>query len=114
VKSNTEDDVAREILLTEYKALRDEIIKKMDHRATFRISALTLTLGAIGVGAERKSDVLLLLVPVVAVLFNVVAVFYSLQVARAADYIRDNIEPKLQAQAPGSVGRHTMTGDRTR
>jgi hypothetical protein len=42
-----------------------------------------------------------------------VAVFYSLQVARAADYIRDNIEPKLQAQAPGSVGWHTMTGDRT-
>lgn len=92
------DPVAREIILAEYKALRDEIIKKMDHRTTFRISALTLTLAAIGVGVERKSDVVLLLVPIVAVLFNFVAIYHSIQIGRAADYIRDKIEPKLIAQ----------------
>lgn len=41
----------------------------MDHRATFRISTLTLTLAAIGVGAER----------------NIVAIFYSVRIGRAAD-----------------------------
>jgi hypothetical protein len=57
------DDVAREILLAEYKALRDEIIKKMDHRATFRISALTLTVAAIAAGVQFRNNMLLLLVP---------------------------------------------------
>lgn len=97
VRSRTTGTLSREIILAEYKALRDEIIKKMDHRTTFRISALTLTLAAIGVGAERKSDVVLL-VPIVAVLFNFVAIYHSIQIGRAADYIRDKIEPKLIAQ----------------
>jgi hypothetical protein len=48
----------------------------------------------------------------VAVLFSNVAVYYSIQIGRAADYIRDRIEPKLDAQAPGSIGWHRWTGDR--
>jgi hypothetical protein len=107
------DAAEREILLTEYKALRDEILKKMDHRATFRVSALTLTVAAIGVGAERKSGLLLLLAPIVITLFSNLAIYHSVQIARAANYIRDVIEPKLDRQAPGSIGWHHFTSDRS-
>jgi len=97
---DSRDEVAREILIAEYKALRDEIIKKMDHRATFRISALTITVAAMAAGVQFENNLLLLLVPIVAVLFSNVAVFYSVQIGRAADYIRDHIEPKLDEQLP--------------
>jgi hypothetical protein len=106
------DDGAREVVLAEYKALRDEILKKMDHRATFRVSALTLGLAAIGIGIERKSGVLLLLAPVAVVLLNNMASFHSMQIARTANYVRDVIEPKLTRQYPDSIGWHKFVGDR--
>jgi hypothetical protein len=104
---------AREILLVEYKALREEISKRMDHRVTFRISALTLTLAAIAVGIERKSGVLLLLAPTVSIMFSNIATYISLQIDQVSGYLREVVEPKLNDLAPGSAGWHTFEGSRS-
>lgn len=48
-------EVVREILLTEYKCLRDEVCKKMDHRVSLIVSSVTTSVVALGVGVERGS-----------------------------------------------------------
>ncbi|MEV6236646.1 hypothetical protein [Lentzea sp. NPDC051838] len=110
--NDPDDAMMREILLVEYKALRDEISKRMDHRVTFRISALTLTLAAIAVGVERKSGVLLLLAPIVSILFSNIATYVSLQIDRISGHLRSAVEPKLNRLAPDSASWHAFEGDR--
>ncbi len=114
-KADNTDDVtaAREILLVEYKALRDEIAKRMDHRVTFRISALTLTLAATAVGVERKSGILLLLAPTVSIMFSTIATYISVQIERISGYLREVVEPKLNHLAAGSAGWHAFEGSRS-
>jgi hypothetical protein len=109
----SDDAMVRDIILVEYKALRDEIAKKMDHRVTFRISALTLTLAATAVGVERKSGVLLLLAPIVSIMFSNIATYISSQIDRIVGYLREVVEPKLNHLAPGSACWHTFEGRRS-
>ncbi|MCR3753726.1 hypothetical protein LX88_007735 [Lentzea californiensis] len=100
-----------DILLAEYKALRDEIIKKMDHRTTLRVSATTLSLAAVGVGVERRSSAILLLVPVIVALLANMANFQTVQIGRLSRYIEE-IEGKLVGLHPGVIGWHTRSTDR--
>lgn len=106
------DNMRREILIAEYKALREEMVKRMDHRVTFRVSALALTLTATAVGVERRSGVLLLLAPIVTILLSNIATYISLRIDRIAGYIRSNIEPELNRLASRSAGWHRFDGDR--
>ncbi|RSM50851.1 hypothetical protein DMA12_01540 [Amycolatopsis balhimycina DSM 5908] len=110
---DSDDAMVRDIVLVEYKALRDEIAKKMDHRVTFRISALTLTLAATAVGVERKSGVLLLLAPIVSIMFSNIATYISSQIDRIVGYLREVVEPKLNHLAPDSACWHTFEGSRS-
>jgi hypothetical protein len=102
-----EDAAAREILLCEYRALRDEICKKMDHRTTMTVSSITVSLVALGVGIERKSGVLLLLIPMVCVLFGLFVVFNNKSIADISEYIKRNIESGFGRVHPAMPAWHT-------
>jgi hypothetical protein len=72
--AGTVDGAEREIVLAEYRALRDEIGRIAGQRAVFRVVAFTLTSVAIGVGVERVSAVLLLLAPIAVLLGDLMIV----------------------------------------
>ena len=110
--SGSISDEAREIILTEYKALRDEILKKMDHRTTYRLATLTLSLATMGVGVQLRSAPLLLLVPMLTILLGNLSIFQTMQISRLATYVRENIEKRLNVQHPGSMGWHLSHEDR--
>jgi hypothetical protein len=112
--AGTVDDAEREIVLAEYRALRDEIGRIAGHRAMFRVVAFTLTSVAIGVGVERGSAVLLLLAPIAVLLGGHIVARQGVQIARVTDYIRDFVEPKLDRQATGSIGWHWFASERLR
>jgi len=106
------DDHSREIMLAEYKALRDEILKKMDHRTTYRLATLTLSMATMGIGIQLRSALLLLLVPMITILLGNLTIFQTMQVSRLATYVRDHIEKRLNVQCPGSMGWHLSNEDR--
>lgn len=95
------------VTLAEYSSLREEIVRKMDHRSTYRVATLTFTLAVIGVGIERDSQPLLLIVPIIAVLMGSLTIYQTLQISRVSGYIRDFIESNLSATYPNSIGWHS-------
>lgn len=108
------DPVVRELLLVEYKTLRDEVLKKMDHRTSLLVSSLTVSLLALGVGIERNSAPLLLVVPVICVLFGLLVQFNNKSIYDACDYIATNIEAPLDRAYPGSFRWQLTRKPRTR
>ena len=100
-------------MLAEYRALRDEILKKMDHRTTYRLATLTLSVGATGVGVQLKSPLLLLLVPMITLLLGNLTAFQTIQVSRLSTYVREQIEKPLRNEFPDSMGWHHSNGNRT-
>ncbi|MDX3588248.1 hypothetical protein [Streptomyces europaeiscabiei] len=109
---NPIDEVSREIILSEYNSLRDEILKKMDHRTTYRLATLTLSLTAMGIGIQLRSSALLLIVPMIAMLLGNLSSFQTMQISRLATYIRENIEKPLNGQYGASMGWHISHEDR--
>jgi hypothetical protein len=110
--SDSIDEPTREIMLAEYNAVRDEILKKMDHRTTYRLATLTLSLTAMGIGIQLRSASVLLLVPMIAILLGNLTIFQTMQVSRLATYIRENIEKPFNSQYAGSMGWHLSHEDR--
>lgn len=106
------DDESREIVLAEYKAMRDEILKKMDHRTTYRLATLTLSMATMGIGIQLRSALLLLLVPMITILLGNLTIFQTMQISRLATYVREHIEKRLNSQHPGSMGWHLSNEDR--
>ncbi|QFU90337.1 hypothetical protein [Amycolatopsis sp. YIM 10] len=94
--SPLENAAIREVLLVEYKSLREEIFKKMDHRTNLNISMLTVSMITLGAGVERKSEMILLLAPVVSVLFGFLIAFNNYSIYGITSHIRDSIEPKFR------------------
>lgn len=94
--SPLENAAIREVLLAEYKSLREEIFKKMDHRTNLNISMLTVSMITLGAGVERKSEMILLLAPVVSVLFGFLIAFNNYSIYGITSHIRDSIEPKFR------------------
>jgi hypothetical protein len=101
-------EVVREILLTEYKCLRDEVCKKMDHRVSLIVSSVTTSVVALGVGVERGSGPILLLTPIIAGIFGLFIIFHDRQIGEVSDYICDKIESPLLKHYPNSIGWHLM------
>ncbi|MGV9679221.1 hypothetical protein ACWDSJ_28400 [Nocardia sp. NPDC003482] len=106
------DDETREIILAEYKTLRDEIMKKMDHRTTYRLATLTLSMATMGVGIQLRNALLLLLVPMVTIILGNLTIFQTMQISRMSGYIRDDIEKRLNAQYANPLGWHLSNEDR--
>lgn len=106
------DEAARDVMLAEYKSLRDEILKKMDHRTTYRLATLTLSVGATGVGIQLKSPLLLLLVPIITLLLGNLTAFQTIQVSRLSTYVREHIERPLRNDFPDAMGWHHSNANR--
>jgi hypothetical protein len=93
-----------QFMLAEYQALREEILRRQDHRISLLISSLTLSTAVIGVGMERSSAVLLLLAPIVACLFGLLIQYHGMVIAEIGAYIRDDIERPIQSVYPDVSG----------
>jgi len=100
-----------EVLLAEYRALRDEILKKMDHRTSMVVCSMTVSSAVLGFGIERQSGSLLLVSPLVSLLLGILIVFHNTQIGEASEYIRERIEGLVSDRYPGFIGWHTMHGD---
>src|SRR3954465_3321262 len=98
--AGTQDPMAiglREVMLTEYKALRDEQLQRMNNRITLIVASLTVSGALIGVGLERASAPLLLFVPVTASLFGLLHAYHHVAIKELGAHIRDAIESPLIA-----------------
>ncbi|MGW5049889.1 hypothetical protein [Actinokineospora sp. NPDC004072] len=100
-------ETRRELVLAEYRALRDESMKRMDHRITLLVSSLTVSGAILGFGVERKDGALLLVAPVMAVLFGLLILYHTAIVAEIAQHVATRIEAPLNALHDGAMGWHT-------
>jgi uncharacterized membrane protein len=75
-----------EVLLAEYKTLRDEILKKMDHRTSLVVCSVTVSSAVLGFGIERKSAPLLLVSPLVSLLIGILILFHNVQIGEASEF----------------------------
>lgn len=107
----SDEAIERELLLAEYKCLRDEVIKKMDHRTTFIISSITVSSAVLGFGIERASAPLLLVAPLVSLLLGMLVYFHNTQIGELSEYIKANIENKLKAPNGSKMGWHDIHSD---
>lgn len=103
-------DVRRELMLAEYKSLRDESMRRMDHRITLLVSSLTVSGAILGLGVERTSGALLLLAPVISVLFGLLVLYHTKVIADIARYLKVYVEAPLDEHYTGSLGWYTRPG----
>ena|SRR2546421_12313620 len=84
----------KELLIAEYSALRDEILKRIELR--FQIASLALIALAtlIGVGFQNHDAAIILLYPILALFLLSAHISNSFEVQKIEDYIRDHIELK--------------------
>jgi hypothetical protein len=102
---------AAEILLAEYRTLRDEILKKMDHRTSMVVCSVTVSSAVLGFGVERANSPLLLLSPLVSLLLGTLIAFQNAQIGEASEHIRNQIEAPLLATYAGYHGWHAVKRD---
>lgn len=102
---------AVEIALAEYKALRDEILKKMDHRTSLMVCSVTVSSAVLGFGVERRNGPLLLVSPLISVLLGIVILFHGAQIGQASEYLRRTFDVPLSEGARGVQGWHISTAD---
>jgi hypothetical protein len=98
--------VHRELMLVEYKSLRDECLKRMDHRITLLVSSITVSGAILGIGLERNNGPLLLVAPIVTVLFGLLVLYHTKAIADVSRYLLTDIEQPLDEQYPGAMGWH--------
>jgi hypothetical protein len=72
------------------------------------VSSITVSLVALGVGIERKSGALLLLIPMICVLFGLFVLFNNKSIADISEYIKRNIEPGFGHVHPAMPAWHTF------
>ncbi|WP_394613677.1 hypothetical protein JNUCC0626_27655 [Lentzea sp. JNUCC 0626] len=97
---------AADVLLAEYKSLRDEILKKMDHRTSLVVCSVTVSSAVLGFGIDRKSGALLLVSPLVSLLLGTLILFHNVQIAEISRYLRRRFEGPLAERIDGFVGWH--------
>ncbi|SEF37677.1 hypothetical protein SAMN05421837_11528 [Amycolatopsis pretoriensis] len=104
-------EFAGDLLLAEYRTLRDEILKKMDHRTSLVVCSVTVSSAVLGFGIERRSASLLLVSPLVSLLLGILIVFYNMQIGVASEYLRKRYEQPLSRRFKGFIGWHEGMGD---
>ena len=99
-------DGEREVILAELATLRDEALHRMDHRVTLLTTSLFVTTAMLGVGIERKSAVLLLVVPLIACLFGLLVAYHHRAIREIGAFIREEIDLRLLRAYPGTPQWH--------
>ncbi|HUQ56547.1 hypothetical protein [Lentzea sp.] len=100
-----------ELALAEYKTLRDEILKKMDHRTSLVVCSVTVSSAVLGFGVDRKSGPLLLVSPLVSLLLGIFILFHNTQIGTASEYLRVRFDEPLSKSSGGSLGWHIGMSD---
>jgi hypothetical protein len=95
------------VMLAEYKSVRDELLKRMDHRITLLTSSITASGALLATGLQLKSAYVLLSLPIVSTLFGLLVIFHHRIIADLGLYVRDHIEGNLRLTFPGSIGWET-------
>jgi hypothetical protein len=91
-------------ILTEYKALRDEVLYHLGSQRQVVLTALVVSGTFLGLGIREHLDILLLIVPVF-VFFAAISWSHSAAcVSSIGGYIRDKVEPAL----PGVNWEHYL------
>ena len=102
---------AADVLLIEYRSLRDEILKKMDHRTSLVVCSVTVSSAVLGFGIDRRSGALLLVSPLVSLLLGTLILFQRVQIREAVEHLRERIEVPLVERFDGFVGWHMAERD---
>jgi hypothetical protein len=102
---------ASEVLLAEYKTLRDEILKKMDHRTSMVVCSVTVSSAVLGFGIDRKSGPLLLVSPLVSLLLGILILFHNIQIGEAAEHLRRQVDVPLSEKFREFPGWHNLKSD---
>ena len=102
---------ASDLLIAEYRTLRDEILKKMDHRTSLVICSATVSSAVLGFGIERQSPPLLLVSPVVSLLLGIFILFQNVQIRVLSEHLRERIEEPASRQVGRLTGWHQAMGD---
>ncbi|MFD9705339.1 hypothetical protein [Lentzea sp. NPDC059081] len=97
---------AAELALAEYKTLRDEILKKMDHRTSLVVCSVTVSSAVLGFGVDRRSGPLLLVSPLVSLLLGIVVLFHSNQIKGVSEYLRATFDQPLSKVRGDGAGWH--------
>ncbi|USX49069.1 hypothetical protein [Lentzea sp. HUAS12] len=97
---------AADVMLAEYKSLRDEILKKMDHRTSLVVCSVTVSSAVLGFGIDRRSGALLLVSPLVSLLLGTLILFHNVQIAEISQHLRRRFEGPLAERVDGFVGWH--------
>jgi hypothetical protein len=100
-----------EILLAEYRTLRDEIIRKMDHRTSMVVCSVTVSSAVLGFGIERESGSLLLVSPLVSLLLGILILFHNVQIGETSEYLRTHIEVSISNRYREFAGWHKTKDD---
>jgi hypothetical protein len=102
--TDSNESLQMQAVLAEYSALRQEIVQRIGSRIQLLAASSTISAIIIGVGLERRSAELMLVVPMVACLFGLQVLYETLVVFQIGGYIRDNIEAPLRAAYNASTG----------
>lgn len=102
---------AHEILMAEYKTLREEILKKMDHRTSMVVCSVTVSSAVLGFGIDRKSGSLLLVSPLVSLLLGMLILFHNVQIGEASEHLRKHYEDPIAFAHKDFTGWHHSKRD---
>jgi hypothetical protein len=104
-------EFASDLVLAEYRTLRDEILKKMDHRTSMVVCSITVSSAVLGFGIERQSAPLLLVSPLVSLLLGNLILFHNVQIGAASEHLRARVEELTSKQVVGFAGWHQTMSD---
>jgi hypothetical protein len=87
-ESSSVDSGILTVMLTEYKSLRDEQLKRADHRITLLTTSITVSGALLATGLQLKSAYVLLTLPLVSSLFGLLIIFHHRAIRDIGLYIR--------------------------
>jgi hypothetical protein len=106
-ESSSVDSGTLTVMLTEYKSLRDEQLKRADHRITLLTTSITVSGALLATGLQLKSAYVLLTLPLVSSLFGLLIIFHHRAIRDIGLYIKNHIESSICRRYPGSIGWET-------
>ena len=92
------DGGAHEFLILEFKALRDEILGKIERVVRIQLIGVTAIPLVIGAGEKYGIVTILAAAPLVTTIFGLILLYEQAGIMRAGRYIRLHLEPVLLAQ----------------
>jgi hypothetical protein len=102
------------VLLTEFQAIREEILGTINTQYTILSLGTGLLAGLLGVALSQSSNpasvYLLLLVPFVSVSVSALWAVEGIRRLRASSYVRDELAPKIEAACKGGLAALRISG----